>query len=197
MGSRSAMRREPSRTHSVSRWSPTREQIAMLEDLYRQGMRTPNAEQIQEVTSRLRAYGHIQGKNVFYWFQNHKARQRQKQKLESIAYSNSFLQASHPICQNVVCAPFYPQQSGMNFYPQPEKVVATGGIVGTVVPFGMLKICDGQQIYQQLRQRVQPDYNYSINDKKTLNLFPLHPTGILKEKTVNQGSSHASASGCH
>lgn len=83
----------------------------------------------------------------------------------------------------------------MNFYPQPEKVVAAGGIVGTVVPFGMLKICDGQQIYQQLRQRVQPDYN--INDKKTLTLFPLHPTGILKEKTANQGSSHASASGSH
>lgn len=104
MGSRSAIRRESSRTHSVSRWSPTREQIAMLEDLYRQGMRTPNAEQIQEVTSRLRAYGHIQGKNVFYWFQNHKARQRQKQKLESIAHSNSFLPVSHPICQNGLLA---------------------------------------------------------------------------------------------
>jgi len=100
MGSRSAIRREPSRTHAVSRWSPTKEQIAVLEDLYRQGMRTPNTEQIQEITSRLRVYGHIEGKNVFYWFQNHKARQRQKQKLETIAYSNSFLQASHPIGQH-------------------------------------------------------------------------------------------------
>lgn len=91
------------RTHSsVSRWSPTKEQIDMLENLYKQGIRTPSTEQIQQITSRLRAYGHIEGKNVFYWFQNHKARQRQKlkQKQQSIAYCNCFLHASHPICQN-------------------------------------------------------------------------------------------------
>lgn len=52
----------------------------MLENMYKQGIRTPSAEQIQEITSRLKVYGHIEGKNVFYWFQNHKARQRQKQK---------------------------------------------------------------------------------------------------------------------
>ena len=90
------------RTHSsVSRWSPTKEQIDMLENLYKQGIRTPSTEQIQQITSRLRAYGHIEGKNVFYWFQNHKARQRQKlMKQQTIAYSNRFLRASHPICQN-------------------------------------------------------------------------------------------------
>jgi len=73
----------------------------MLENLYKQGIRTPSTEQIQQITSRLRAYGHIEGKNVFYWFQNHKARQRQKlMKQQTIAYSNRFLRASHPICQN-------------------------------------------------------------------------------------------------
>lgn len=68
------------------RWNPTKEQITMLENWYKQGIRTPSAEQIQQITARLQAYGHIEGKNVFYWFQNHKARQRQKQKQESLAF---------------------------------------------------------------------------------------------------------------
>ncbi|XP_021716607.1 WUSCHEL-related homeobox 2-like [Chenopodium quinoa] len=64
-----------------SRWNPTKEQIEMLERIYtNEGVRTPSAEQIQQITARLRVYGHIEGKNVFYWFQNHKARQRQKQR---------------------------------------------------------------------------------------------------------------------
>lgn len=77
--------------HSGSRWNPTREQIDILEELYRQGVRTPTADQIQQITSRLKAYGHIEGKNVFYWFQNHKARQRQKQKQESMVYLSPFM----------------------------------------------------------------------------------------------------------
>ncbi|KAF7805473.1 WUSCHEL-related homeobox 2 [Senna tora] len=48
-----------------SRWNPTKEQISMLENLYKQGIRTPSAEQIQHITARLRAYGHIEGKNWY------------------------------------------------------------------------------------------------------------------------------------
>ena len=46
--------------------------------MYRGGLRTPNASQIQQITAHLACYGRIEGKNVFYWFQNHKARDRQK-----------------------------------------------------------------------------------------------------------------------
>ncbi|OVA18334.1 Homeobox domain [Macleaya cordata] len=100
---------------SCCRWNPKKEQISMLEGLYRQGIRTPSAEQIQQITSRLKVYGHIEGKNVFYWFQNHKARQRQKQKQENMLYLNRFLhKPSHPLyapppppCNNVLCNPFY------------------------------------------------------------------------------------------
>ncbi|KAL2938838.1 WUSCHEL-related homeobox 1 [Bienertia sinuspersici] len=70
-------------THQVmvsSRWNPTPEQLRALEELYRRGTRTPSAEQIQHITSQLRRYGKIEGKNVFYWFQNHKARERQKRR---------------------------------------------------------------------------------------------------------------------
>ncbi|KAL8492010.1 hypothetical protein ACS0TY_023566 [Phlomoides rotata] len=63
-----------------TRWNPTQEQIGILETLYRGGMRTPNAQQIEQITAELAKYGKIEGKNVFYWFQNHKARERQKQK---------------------------------------------------------------------------------------------------------------------
>ncbi|GMI99509.1 WUSCHEL related homeobox 1 [Hibiscus trionum] len=63
-----------------SRWNPTPEQLRILEDLYRRGTRTPSADQIQHITTQLRRYGKIEGKNVFYWFQNHKARERQKRR---------------------------------------------------------------------------------------------------------------------
>lgn len=61
-----------------TRWCPTPEQLMILEEMYRSGVRTPNASQIQHITAHLSFYGKIEGKNVFYWFQNHKARERQK-----------------------------------------------------------------------------------------------------------------------
>lgn len=72
-----------------TRWNPTQEQIGILEMLYRGGMRTPNAQQIEQITAQLGKYGKIEGKNVFYWFQNHKARERQKQKRNSLGLSQS------------------------------------------------------------------------------------------------------------
>ncbi|WOL08881.1 protein WUSCHEL [Canna indica] len=67
---------------SSTRWIPTTDQIRILRDLYyNSGLRSPNAEQIQRISARLRQYGKIEGKNVFYWFQNHKARERQKKRL--------------------------------------------------------------------------------------------------------------------
>ncbi|KAL9405156.1 hypothetical protein Peur_002128 [Populus x canadensis] len=86
-----------------SRWSPTRKQISMLESFYSQGIRTPSTEMIEQIASRLKAYGHIEGKNVFYWFQNHKARERQKQKQENMAYINKYLHKAHqPQHQNML-----------------------------------------------------------------------------------------------
>lgn len=63
-----------------SRWNPTPEQLLALEELYRRGTRTPSASHIQQIATRLRRFGKIEGKNVFYWFQNHKARERQKRR---------------------------------------------------------------------------------------------------------------------
>nr|BAJ10718.1 WUSCHEL ortholog [Terniopsis minor] len=66
---------------SSTRWTPTTDQIRILKDLYyNNGIRSPNADQIQRISASLRQYGKIEGKNVFYWFQNHKARERQKKR---------------------------------------------------------------------------------------------------------------------
>ncbi|KAK3032740.1 hypothetical protein RJ639_036924 [Escallonia herrerae] len=62
----------------TSRWCPTPEQLMILEEMYRGGIKTPTASQIHHITSYLSLYGRIEGKNVFYWFQNHKARDRQR-----------------------------------------------------------------------------------------------------------------------
>jgi hypothetical protein len=72
-----------------SRWNPTPEQLRALEELYRRGTRTPSADQIQHITSQLRRYGKIEGKNVFYWFQNHKARERQKRRRQMESASDT------------------------------------------------------------------------------------------------------------
>lgn len=81
-----------------SRWNPTPEQLQTLEELYRRGTRTPSADQIQQITAQLRRFGKIEGKNVFYWFQNHKARERQKRRrqLESSDLSDQEQQQQPP-----------------------------------------------------------------------------------------------------
>ncbi|XP_028792776.1 WUSCHEL-related homeobox 5-like [Neltuma alba] len=62
------------------RWNPTAEQLKLLTHLFTSGLRTPSTDQIQKISSLLSFYGHIESKNVFYWFQNHKARERLKRR---------------------------------------------------------------------------------------------------------------------
>ncbi|XP_068644323.1 WUSCHEL-related homeobox 5-like [Aristolochia californica] len=66
------------------RWNPTAEQVKVLTDLFRSGLRTPSTDQIQKISAQLSFYGKIESKNVFYWFQNHKARERQKRRRISV-----------------------------------------------------------------------------------------------------------------
>ncbi|KAE9615008.1 hypothetical protein Lal_00048254 [Lupinus albus] len=73
------------------RWNPTSEQVKLLTQLFRSGLRTPSSDQIQKISDQLSFYGKIESKNVFYWFQNHKARERQKRHKLSFddKYANS------------------------------------------------------------------------------------------------------------
>ncbi|KAG8066466.1 hypothetical protein GUJ93_ZPchr0004g38364 [Zizania palustris] len=86
----------PTSTAGTTRWNPSPEQIKVLEMLYRGGMRTPNSVQIDRITEELGKYGRIEGKNVFYWFQNHKARERQKQKLAALLTLSTLDSSSLP-----------------------------------------------------------------------------------------------------
>ncbi|KAK9998591.1 hypothetical protein SO802_018194 [Lithocarpus litseifolius] len=184
-----------------SRWNPTKEQISMLESLYRQGIRTPSAEQIQQITSRLRVYGHIEGKNVFYWFQNHKARQRQKQKQESMAYINRYFHTTPPLfpppCPNVLGGPYYLPHNDAGFYPQYQhsKVLLPSGTRGRPRTEKLEKpralhgaaYNSAHQEYGMAMHKGNSTWditnNYSHYGQETLPLFPLHPTGILQGKT--------------
>ncbi|XP_010558083.1 PREDICTED: WUSCHEL-related homeobox 5 [Tarenaya hassleriana] len=70
------------------RWNPTAEQVKVLTDLFRAGLRTPSTDQIQKISTQLSFYGKIESKNVFYWFQNHKARERQKRRKISLDFDH-------------------------------------------------------------------------------------------------------------
>ncbi|PRQ50048.1 putative transcription factor Homobox-WOX family [Rosa chinensis] len=64
-----------------NRWAPTPPQLRILKGLYYdKGFKYPTPEQIQEIGLHLKQYGQIEDKNVFFWFQNLKARERQKLK---------------------------------------------------------------------------------------------------------------------
>ncbi|KAE8788220.1 WOX homeodomain transcription factor [Hordeum vulgare] len=80
-----------------ARWTPTKEQIGVLEGLYRQGLRNPTTEQIEQVAARLQKHGPVEGKNVFYWFQNHTARHRQRQKQQAFDYFSKQFRRPQPL----------------------------------------------------------------------------------------------------
>ncbi|XP_051139630.1 WUSCHEL-related homeobox 4 isoform X2 [Andrographis paniculata] len=146
-----------------TRWNPTPEQIALLEMLYRRGMRTPNAEQIEQVAAQLSKYGKIQAKNVFYWFQNHKARERQKRKRNTLglglatspAFSNSFTSASLLLS------------------------TLKGGDIDEG-SFDSKRKCRSQTCFEEDSRSEDQEWRKEDDgheNLKTLQLFPLHPEG--------------------
>ncbi|KAK8550964.1 hypothetical protein V6N13_119463 [Hibiscus sabdariffa] len=103
-----------------TRWCPTPHQLMMLEEMYRSGISTPNASQIQQITSQLSFYGKIEGKNVFYWFQNHKARDRQKLRKKLTRQLQHQHQLLHhfdsPAFRHLSCH----NSASPNLFPQPQ-----------------------------------------------------------------------------
>ncbi|XP_052177686.1 WUSCHEL-related homeobox 2-like [Diospyros lotus] len=173
-----------------SRWNPTKEQIGILESLYKQGIRTPSAEQIQKIAGKLGEFGHIEGKNVFYWFQNHKARQRQKQKQERMACFNRYLHHNFnpPPCPTVVRSPLYHlPQNELGFFQQHQnqKILLHGGTERRpAAPETVLEKMISYRMMSSMSDRHGVfDDNYN-SKHETLPLFPLEPTGILQVKTT-------------
>ncbi|KAJ1436736.1 Homeobox-like domain superfamily [Sesbania bispinosa] len=144
-----------------TRWNPTQEQIGILEMLYRGGMRTPNAQQIEQITVQLGKYGKIEGKNVFYWFQNHKARERQKQKRNSLGLAHS------PRTPTTVSSTF---ASTITTLETPKK----GEVVERDQEDSPFKKCRSWA-FEYLE-----DQSWSLckeEEQKNSGAFPLHPEG--------------------
>uniref|UniRef100_A0ACD5UGH2 Uncharacterized protein n=1 Tax=Avena sativa TaxID=4498 RepID=A0ACD5UGH2_AVESA len=105
----------------TTRWNPSAEQIKMLETLYRGGMRTPNAAQIERITEELGKHGRIEGKNVFYWFQNHKARERQKQKRAALLTLSTLDSPALPQTTTTTTAKVTKQQEASDDVPSSKR----------------------------------------------------------------------------
>ncbi|WVZ05996.1 hypothetical protein V8G54_019342 [Vigna mungo] len=100
------------------RWNPTTEQAMVLTQLFSSGLRTPSTDQIQKISNQLSFYGKIESKNVFYWFQNHKARERQKRR----KVDKDVIRSENSIAMN-----FFTQNFTQQIYDdsEPEKVTET------------------------------------------------------------------------
>lgn len=144
-----------------TRWNPTQEQIGILEMLYRRGMRTPNAQQIEHITAQLSHYGKIEGKNVFYWFQNHKARERQKQKRNSLALAGAHSPKNTP-----------PQPMNLDIMRETERE-ANSTLYKRTKSWGYEM---GMEVDVDDRSSTSSTSREDLGDR-TLELFPLHPEG--------------------
>lgn len=98
------------------RWNPTAEQVKILTELFRSGLRTPTTNQIQNISSQLSFYGKIESKNVFYWFQNHKARERHKIPKLSFHHTHH-LTNNIPPQNSLITSSSSSSQSKYNIYP--------------------------------------------------------------------------------
>ncbi|XP_062008757.1 protein WUSCHEL-like [Rosa rugosa] len=71
---------------SRARWVPTPDQIRILKDLYYdKGVKCPTTEHIHEICLQLNQYGHVEGKNIYFWFQNVRAREKQMKRCNQAA----------------------------------------------------------------------------------------------------------------
>ncbi|KAL1197002.1 WUSCHEL-related homeobox 5 [Cardamine amara subsp. amara] len=104
------------------RWNPTVEQVKLLTDLFKAGLRTPSTDQIQKISTELSFYGKIESKNVFYWFQNHKARERQKRRKISTHRQDTDLSRLHG---DQPCRHQPPSKDILDVCEEEEKVIET------------------------------------------------------------------------
>ncbi|XP_042497351.1 WUSCHEL-related homeobox 4-like [Macadamia integrifolia] len=148
-----------------TRWNPTQEQIGILEMLYRGGMRTPNAQQIEQITVQLGKFGKIEGKNVFYWFQNHKARERQKQKRNSLGLTHSPRTPSLVVTTTIALDADreMEREEESQYYKRKQR------------SWGRVKWCGEEAEEEDSSSRWSS--GGEEGDDKTLELFPLHPEG--------------------
>ncbi|KAL3630121.1 hypothetical protein CASFOL_023105 [Castilleja foliolosa] len=204
---------------SSTRWSPTSEQIRILKELYyNNGVRSPSAEQIQRISAKLRQYGKIEGKNVFYWFQNHKARERQKKRFTS---SSTTHHQDHHHNMNIISQPtiYYNNNNNNNIFHNSTNIIDHTGNNGygygymeksfrecsigsgsTWIGFDPYSSCfvDDQQKITADKTLEMVEEEEEQEEIETLALFPMHGDIILKQQQQQQqqarpGTSYTSS----
>ncbi|KAE8656848.1 WUSCHEL-related homeobox 3 [Hibiscus syriacus] len=187
-----------------SRWCPTPQQLMMLEEMYRSGITNPNSTQIQHITSQLSLYGKIEGKNVFYWFQNHKARHRQKlrKKLtrqlqhhhQLLHYFDSPAAFRHHSYYNSGSPLLFPQagihheaaKHSMNCtwkFNIPERTDKNKGMMRTYGSDWLMMVDVGPPLSSP------PCYSMICRPPlKTLELFPLSASDLKEDTNINKDS---------
>ncbi|KAI3526150.1 hypothetical protein L1887_05379 [Cichorium endivia] len=159
-----------------SRWCPTPEQVMLLEGMYRGGLKTPTATQIQQITARLSIYGKIQGKNVFYWFQNHKARDRQKLRKKLMAlYQQHCLYPPHG-----QSFPPLHQVRGVEDAPSCKKIINKWKV--DLPSYQTCKLmCECQLMTMMMMDQHGTTSYCERVPPKTLQLFPVTTTAVSED----------------
>nr|ANC94880.1 WUSCHEL homeobox protein [Pinus pinaster] len=71
---------ERNQRESKPRWNPKPEQIRVLQSIFNSGVTNPTPKEIKRIRAQLQQFGEIRDASVFYWFQNKKARTKQRQR---------------------------------------------------------------------------------------------------------------------
>ncbi|KAL3613487.1 hypothetical protein CASFOL_042750 [Castilleja foliolosa] len=203
---------------SSPRWSPTSEQKRILKELYyNYGVRSPSAEQIQRISAKLRQYGKIEGKNVFYWFQNHKARARQKKRSTSTTTTHHHQDHNHNnmniISQPNTCSSIYYNNKNNNIIDYtvnshlPSSSVPNYGYGSVAMeksfrecsigsgstwigfdPYASCFVDDQQKITAAADKTLEMEEEEQ-EEIETLALFPMHGDIIVKQQQQARPSS--------
>ncbi|PRQ60278.1 putative transcription factor Homobox-WOX family [Rosa chinensis] len=151
------------------RWTPTPAQLRILQGLYYdKGYKYPSPEQIQEICLYLKPYGEIEDKNVFFWFQNLKARERLKLK----EFRNVRVGGSLDLNFGSTSSTDDGRSIDLNF-----------GSTGSTGDDGSIDLTLGSQSFMERR-------GGDHQEVETLPLFPEHGENILgNPKTTSEGGS--------
>eukprot|EP00253_Pinus_taeda_P032960 PITA_32960 len=170
----------------TTRWCPTGEQIALLKAIYSEGIHRPKRQEIEQITCRLRMYGNIESKNVYYWFHNHTARKKHRQKRERVAslgQSDTPPSLAGPSLTDGNLSNTSLQNKMFNsliFSYVSKLIIAIHLCYSDIFESSSPETCELQQrsaVVIPERQVVAHD-----NEPLTLELFPLHPTAIAEQK---------------
>ncbi|CAN4098887.1 unnamed protein product [Withania somnifera] len=170
-----------------ARWKPTPQQLMILQDLYKKGLTNPNSCQVQMISYHLSMYGKIQWKNVFYWFQNHKARDRQKlrkqmfqQKQKYTSITTDVQNPRSPSPSSAVNHQPYPNSPTI-FLHQVERTDTSPQMMKYLWENGMMRI-NSRDCILMTDHEGSSNIVHCSNSRgrplKTLQLFPVVTTGF-------------------